>query len=95
MRTKNGKRDQKSIWFHAWKVDHETYFSTTTYREQKKDKHLMFIYSEKAYDKIPHNVMWRALDKHKMPTRYITLIKNMYSDIVTTVRTNDDATDDL
>ena len=63
------------------------------YREQKKDLHMVFIDLEKAYDKIPRNVMWWALEKHKVPTKYITLIKDMYSDIVTSVRTCDGDTD--
>ena len=40
---------------------------------------------KKAYDKIPQNVMWRALEKLKVPTKYITLIKDMYDNIVTSV----------
>jgi hypothetical protein len=33
--------------------------------------------------------MWWALDKHKVPTKYVTLIKDMYDKVVTSVRTND------
>ena len=44
------------------------------YRKQKKDLHMVFINLEKAYDKIPRNVMWWALEKHKVPAKYITLI---------------------
>jgi hypothetical protein len=47
------------------------------YKEQKKDLHMVFIDLEKAYDKIRRNVMWWALEKHKVPTNYITLIKDM------------------
>ena len=65
------------------------------YREKKKDLHMVFIDLEKAYDKIPRNVMWWALDKHKVPTKYVGLIKDMYNNVVTSVRTSDGDTDDF
>jgi hypothetical protein len=54
-------------------------------REQKKNMHMVFIDLEKAYDKVPRNVMWWALQKHKVSTNYITLIKDMYDNVVTSV----------
>ena len=54
-----------------------------------------FIDLEKAYDKISRNVMWWALDKHKVPTKYVGLIKDMYNNVVTRVRTSDGDTDDF
>jgi hypothetical protein len=39
--------------------------------EQKKDLHMVFIDLEKTYDEIPSNVMWWALDKHKVPRKYV------------------------
>jgi len=64
------------------------------YREQK-DLHMVFIDLEKAYDKIPRNVMWWALDRHKVPTKYVALIKDMYNNVMTRVRTSDGDTDDF
>jgi hypothetical protein len=58
-------------------------------REQKKDLHMVFIDLEKAYDKVPRNVTWWTLQKHKVSTKYITLIKDMYDNVVTSVRTSD------
>jgi hypothetical protein len=65
------------------------------YREQKKDLHMIFIDLEKAYDKVPSNVMWWALQKHKDSSKYITLIKDMYVNVVTSVRTSDGDTNDF
>ena len=53
------------------------------YREQKKHLHMVFIDLEKAHDKVTRNVMWWALEKHKVPIKYITLIKDMYKDATT------------
>jgi hypothetical protein len=39
--------------------------------------------------------MWWALDKHKVPTKYVALIKDMYNNEVTRVRTNDGDTNDF
>jgi hypothetical protein len=53
--------------------------------EQKKDMHMIFIDIEKAYDKVTRNVMWWTLQKHKVSSKYITLIKDMYDNVVTSV----------
>ena len=65
------------------------------YRKKRKDLHIVFIDLENAYDKIPRNVMWWVLDKHKVPTKYVGLIKDMYNNVVTSVRTSDGDTDDF
>jgi hypothetical protein len=59
-------------------------------REQKKGMHMIFINLEKAYDKVTKNVMWWVLQKYKVSTKYITLIKDMYDNVVTSVRTSDE-----
>jgi hypothetical protein len=64
-------------------------------RKQKKDVHMIFIDLEKAYDKVPRNVMWWALQKHKVSSKYITLIKDMYDNVVTSVQTSDGDTNDF
>jgi Reverse transcriptase (RNA-dependent DNA polymerase) len=63
------------------------------YREQKNDLHMIFIDLEKAYDKIPRNIMWWALKRKLVPTKYVTLIKDMYTNAVTCVRVCDGESD--
>jgi hypothetical protein len=46
---------------------------------------MVFIDLEKTYAKVLRNVMWWALENHKVLTKYITLIKDMYRDAVTFV----------
>ncbi|PWZ43576.1 La-related protein 6B [Zea mays] len=50
------------------------------YKEQK-DLYMVFIDLEKAYDKILRNLMWQALDKYKVPTKYVKFIKDMYDKV--------------
>ena len=64
-------------------------------REQKNDLHMVFIDLEKTYNKVPKNVMWWALEKKKVPTKCVTLIKDMYDNVVTSVRACDSETSDF
>jgi hypothetical protein len=54
-------------------------------KEQKKHLHIVFINLENAYDKVPKNVMWWILSKHKVSTKYITLVKDMYDNVVKSI----------
>jgi hypothetical protein len=63
--------------------------------EQKKDMHMIFIDLEKTYDKVPRNVMWWALQKHKVSSKYITLVKDCTIMFVTSVRTSDGDTNNF
>jgi hypothetical protein len=50
---------------------------------------MIFIDLEKTYDKVTKNIIWWALQKHKVSSKYITLIKDMHDNIVTSVQTSD------
>jgi hypothetical protein len=63
------------------------------YREQKNDLHMIFIDLEKTYDKISRNIMWWTLKKKRVPTKYVTLINDMYINVVICVRICDSESD--
>jgi hypothetical protein len=63
------------------------------HREQEKVLRMIFINFQKACDKIPTNIMWWALKRKLVPTKYVTLIKDMYTNIVTCVRACDGVSD--
>lgn len=65
------------------------------YSKQKKDLHMVCTKLEKAYDKIPSNLIQWALDKHKVSTKYIRLTKDMYNNVVTSVQIRDGNTYDF
>jgi hypothetical protein len=56
---------------------------------------MVFIDLEKAYNKVTRNIMWWTLQKHKVSIKYIILIKDIYHNIVISVRTSDGDTNDF
>jgi hypothetical protein len=56
-------------------------------RERNKDLHMVFIDLEKAYDRVPRDVLWWTMMKKGVSLKYISIIKDMYEGVVTNVRT--------
>nr|GEU97908.1 ethylene-responsive transcription factor 9 [Tanacetum cinerariifolium] len=57
------------------------------YKERQKDLHMAFLDLEKAYDSVPRELVWKSLLDKGTPRRYLRVIKDMYEEAKTRVRT--------
>ena len=63
------------------------------YREKGQDLHLVFVDLEKAYDRVPRELIWWSLRKKNVLEGYIKVIQDMYKDSLTQIQTRDVCTD--
>lgn len=56
------------------------------FRANRTDLHMTFIDLEKAFDRVPRELIWQALRAQGVPEHYIHLVKDMYRDVTTKVR---------
>jgi hypothetical protein len=63
------------------------------FKEKKKDLHMVFIDLRRHMTRYQGMLCGGAVDKHKVSTKHITLIKDMYNNAKTSVRTNVGNTD--
>jgi hypothetical protein len=57
------------------------------FREKRRPIFAVFIDLEKAYDRVPRDVIWWALQRKNVPCSYVRLISDMYDESTTYVRT--------
>ena len=65
------------------------------FRERKRNLHMVFIDLEKAYDKVPREVLWWTLMKKGVPIKFIDITEDMYNGVVANVRTCGGKTSDF
>lgn len=56
------------------------------FREKRRPLHLAFLDLEKAFDRVPHQMIWYALRDHQVPEIYINWVKMLYNNTRSQVR---------
>jgi Reverse transcriptase (RNA-dependent DNA polymerase)/Endonuclease/Exonuclease/phosphatase family len=56
------------------------------HREKNKTVHMAFLDLEKAFDRVPHDLIWHSLRSHHVPEAYVNWVKLLYNNVTSNVR---------
>jgi hypothetical protein len=56
------------------------------HREKDKTVHAAFLDLEKAFDRVPHDLIWHSLRSHMVPEAYVDWVKLLYRNVTSVVR---------
>ncbi|ETN77387.1 hypothetical protein NECAME_11086 [Necator americanus] len=49
------------------------------HREKNRGVHLAFFHLEKAFDRVPHELLWMSMSSHRVPEKYVRWAKLLYA----------------
>ena len=89
---KNGEHQWKTVWVPTGKVNDPTIVLLTdaTRKTQRvwKGLHAVFVDLEKAYDRVPRELIWYSLRRNGVSEAYINIVRDMYAGCKTSVMTS-------
>ncbi|KAK6751622.1 hypothetical protein RB195_003191 [Necator americanus] len=56
------------------------------HREKNRSVHLAFLDLEKAFDRVPHELLWMSMRSHRVPDEYVRWTKLLYAKPTSVVR---------
>ncbi|KAK6730227.1 hypothetical protein RB195_006969 [Necator americanus] len=56
------------------------------HREKNRSVHLAFLDLEKAFDRVPHELLWMSMRSHRVPEEYVRWTKLLYAKPTSVVR---------
>uniref|UniRef100_W5NK01 ribonuclease H n=1 Tax=Lepisosteus oculatus TaxID=7918 RepID=W5NK01_LEPOC len=56
------------------------------HQEKNKSVHMAFLDLEKAFDRVPHELIWHALRLHNVPKAYVQWVQLLYHKVTSVVR---------
>ncbi|KAK6743227.1 hypothetical protein RB195_010468 [Necator americanus] len=56
------------------------------HREKNRSVHLVFLDLEKAFDRVPHELLWMSMRSHRVPEEYVRWRKLLYAKPTSVVR---------